>query len=162
MLELPHTNGCLVCGRTNPHGLKMSLHVDPATGHVHSQLATRNEHVGFDGIIHGGILATIIDEAMVWCATWQGKRFCVAAEMNVRFVRPVSPGMTIRVKAKIDSARPRLVTTSCAVTSESGEIVCTGAGKYMPVTPQQHAEFVQTMVPETATFDANRALQQGG
>ena len=157
-LELPHTHGCLVCGRRNPHGLKMSLFVDES-GVVHTEFNPREEHVGFDGIIHGGVLATVLDEAMVWCATWSGKRFCVAAEMNVRFLKPIRPGMLIKVEARIDQARSRLITTSATISDADGAVACTATGKYTPVSPGQHAEFVQTMVPESATFEANRLLQ---
>src|SRR5258706_4109644 len=84
-LELPHTPNCLVCGRTNPHGLHLDLHVDPDSGIVTTQLTPTPDHIGFEGIVHGGLLATVLDEAMVWVATWQGKRFCVCGELTVRF-----------------------------------------------------------------------------
>ena len=76
-IELPHTAGCLVCGRDNPHGLHLSLHVDPDSGIVTVDFIPLAEHIGFEGIIHGGVLATVLDEAMVWAATWAGRRFCV-------------------------------------------------------------------------------------
>src|SRR4051794_29993970 len=75
-IELPHTSGCLVCGRQNNYGLKMSLFVDPASGIVSIDFSPKPIHIGFEGIVHGGFLATLFDEAMVWAATWANKRFC--------------------------------------------------------------------------------------
>ena len=60
-MELPHTAGCLVCGRQNPHGLGLSLHVDEGSGVVSVEFAPRPEHIGFEGIVHGGVLATVLD-----------------------------------------------------------------------------------------------------
>src|SRR4051812_40117448 len=91
-LQLPHTPGCLVCGRNNDFGLKLSLFVDPATGVVSVDFAAEPQHIGFEGIVHGGLIATVIDEAMVWAATWNGKRFCVCGELSVRFRRPAQVG----------------------------------------------------------------------
>src|SRR4029450_2695085 len=85
-IELPHTAGCLVCGRQNPHGLKLSLHVDEG-GTGGAEFTPRAEHIGFEGIVHGGVLATVLDEAMVWAATWAGRRVCVAGGMTGRFRR---------------------------------------------------------------------------
>ena len=84
LLQLPHTAGCLVCGRDNPHGLRLDLHVDPETGIVRIEFAPRREHIGFEGVVHGGVLATVLDEAMVWAATWAARRFCVCAELTTR------------------------------------------------------------------------------
>src|SRR5437870_11277091 len=80
-IELPHTPGCLVCGRDNPLGLKLALFIEDSTGEVHVEFLPRPQHIGFEGIIHGGALATILDEAMVWAATWHGRRFCLCGAM---------------------------------------------------------------------------------
>src|SRR6266404_4424632 len=105
--ELPHTRGCLVCGRENPHGLHLDLHVDEGTGVVTCSFAPQRHHIGFEGVIHGGVLATVLDEAMVWAATWSGKRFCVCGELNVRYKNVVRIGQSLQVDARIVSSRAR-------------------------------------------------------
>src|SRR5262245_461657 len=97
ILELPHTAGCLVCGRENPHGLHLHLHVDERTGQVETLFTPSQVHIGFEGIVHGGVLATILDEAMVWASTWQGRRFCVCGELTVRFKRSAEIGRPLKV-----------------------------------------------------------------
>ena len=73
LLQLPHTAGCIVCGPLNPHGLHLSLFVDPATAPSTPTFTPQPAHIGFEGVVHGGVLATVLDEAMVWCATWSGQ-----------------------------------------------------------------------------------------
>ncbi|CAA9437365.1 MAG: hypothetical protein AVDCRST_MAG64-3898 [uncultured Phycisphaerae bacterium] len=151
LLQLPHTAGCLVCGRDNPHGLRLDLHVDPDTGAVHLEFTPRPEHIGFQGVVHGGVLATVVDEAMVWAATWAGRRFCVCAELTTRFQREATVGAPLRVEARVESSRPRLLTTSATVVGAAGQVVASGTAKYMPVPPNRNRAFLQTLVPDPAT-----------
>src|SRR5688500_4991698 len=109
--ELPHTAGCRVCGRQNPHGLRLSLDVDESSGAVRVDFTPRPEHIGFEGIVHGGVLATVLDEAMVWAATWAGRRFCVCGELTTRFRREAAVGQPLVVEARVETNRPRLLTT---------------------------------------------------
>src|SRR3954447_14503718 len=142
MIELPHTPGCLVCGRENPHGLHLSLHVDPSTGVIAVTFTPGPEHIGFVGIVHGGVVATVLDEAMVWAAIWAGRRACVAGEMTVRFRAGARVGGPVRVEARVDSARARLVQTTGEARDADGNLVATASGKYVPLPEDRHRAFV--------------------
>src|SRR5450631_1264408 len=83
VLELPHTAGCFVCGRDNPLGLRLCSFVDPDTGNVQTTFTPQPHHIGFDNITHGGILATLLDELMVWSAIWVSRKACVAGELTL-------------------------------------------------------------------------------
>ena len=158
LLQLPHTPGCLVCGRNNPHGLNLSLLVDPDSGIVHVDFSARAVHIGFEGVVHGGYLATVIDEAMVWAATWAGKRFCVCGELSVRYRRPAAVGETLRVEARVEFARPKLVQTMATVRAPDKTVVCAGEGKYVPM-PREHSErVIATFTDEDATREAAAIL----
>lgn len=159
-LELPHTPNCLVCGRSNPHGLHLALHVDPDTGIVTTHLTPTRDHIGFEGIIHGGLLATVLDEAMVWAATWSGKRFCVCGELSIRFKQSAAVGEEIIVTAKIDQARKKLITTTGEVRRASDNtLLATATGKYVPLPDDRNQAFVATLVPEPQTQQSATLLQ---
>ena len=160
MLELPHTAGCLVCGRQNPIGLHLHLHVDESTGAVETHFTPAAEHIGFEGIIHGGILATVLDEAMVWAATWHGRRFCLCGSMNIRFHAPAKVGDALHVTAKVTNARKGLIETSGEVT-RGNEIIAVASGKYVPLSDDRHRAAVATFVDETATQIAAARLRHG-
>ena len=161
MPELPHTAGCVVCGKDNPHGLQLSLHVDPDSGVVTTRYLSRPQHIGFVGIIHGGVLATILDEAMVWAATWAGKRFCVCGELQVRYRQPVPVGKTMLIEAKVQAVRSRLIETTGTTISDDGVVYSTATGKYVPVPRDDNAQFVDTLIAEQATGDTLHALRAG-
>ena len=165
-IELPHTAGCLVCGRQNPHGLKLSLHVDEG-GTVSAEFTPRAEHIGFEGIVHGGVLATVLDEAMVWAATWAGRRFCVAGEISVRFRRSAAVGRTLVCQATVESAGskrpglPRLIHASGRIVeADGGALVAEATGKYVPVPPERNRDVVATLVDEDQTARAAGVLRE--
>lgn len=157
--ELPHTRGCLVCGRDNPHGLRLQLHVDESTGLVTCRFTPRPEHIGFEGIVHGGVLATVLDEAMVWAATWSGKRFCVCGELTTRFQKVVEIGREVRVEAKVLTSRSRLIETVGTILGSDSEILVSAAGKYLPLPTDRSREFMGTLIDEPATARTAAALR---
>jgi acyl-coenzyme A thioesterase PaaI-like protein len=159
LIELPHTAGCLVCGRQNPKGLHLHLHVDESSGVVETHFTPGAEHIGFEGIIHGGILATVLDEAMVWAATWNGRRFCVCGEMTIRFRKAAEVDQPLVIRAVVESARPRLVQTSGEVLDQAGDLIATASGKYVPLPQERHESFLGTMLDEPATAAAARHLR---
>ncbi|HET6247895.1 MAG TPA: PaaI family thioesterase [Tepidisphaeraceae bacterium] len=134
----------------------MDLH----DGVVTTEFIPRPEHIGFEGIIHGGILATVLDEAMVWAATWGGRRFCVCGELNVRYRQSVSAGLPLRVEAKIQAMRSRLIEVTGRIVDANGAVYTTATGKYVPVPPEQNAQFVATLVHDPAVESALKVLQE--
>jgi acyl-coenzyme A thioesterase PaaI-like protein len=161
MTQLPHTRGCLVCGRENPHGLHLDLFVDEETGNVSCSFTPVSQHIGFEGVIHGGVLAAVLDEAMVWVATWSGKRFCLCAEMTTRFKQPVRVGQQLRVEARVMSQRPRLIETQAAM-FEGDKLLVIAVGKYAPLKSEQNRHFLGTLVDELQTSQAALQLKQHG
>ena len=92
-------------------------------------------HTNGIGIVHGGMLATVVDEAMVWAATWNQRRFCVCGDLSVRFRSPVSVGMRLNVEARVEYSRPKIVAVAATVRTPNGAIVAAGEGKYVPMPP---------------------------
>ncbi len=157
-LQLPRTAGCLVCGRDNPVGLKLTSFVDEGTGAVSADFVPSDHHIGFAGVLHGGVLATVLDEIMVWCATWHGKRFCLAAELSVRFRSPGRVGVPLRVEGRIEIARSKLITTTGTITVGDA-LVAEGAGKYIPLPEAENLAFVATLVDDPASSEAASRLK---
>jgi uncharacterized protein (TIGR00369 family) len=161
LIELPHTEGCLVCGRTNPQGLHLHLHVDPASGEVHVPFTPAAAQMGFEGIIHGGVLATVLDEAMVWAASWPGRRFCVCGELTVRFRHSAAVGMALSVVAKVSAVRSRLIETTAELRDSLGKLIASAGGKYVPMPPPLNEQMVRAMINEPATRQAYEYLAGG-
>jgi len=158
LLQLPHTSGCLVCGRANPHGLRLDLLVDDADASVHVTFTPRIEHIGFEGVVHGGIIATVFDEAMVWAATWAGRRFCVCAELSVRYLRVARVDQPLTVIARISQNRSRLKIATAEAFDLGGAKVAEAVGKYTPVSADAHRNVLTTFSSDPATLTSAEHL----
>ena len=131
-MELPHTLSCFVCGESNPLGLQLRFHAHG--GEVHAEFIPRPEHLGFKGVVHGGLQATVLDEILVWACAVATGRFGYCAELTVRFQRPVRPGEKLSVRARlVENKRDRIHIAEAEIRNESGEICSTGSGKYLPI-----------------------------
>jgi acyl-coenzyme A thioesterase PaaI-like protein len=159
-LQLPHTGHCLVCGRDNPHGMKLDLFVEPSNGLVTVEFIAKSHHVGFEGMVHGGLISMVMDEAMTWAATWNIKRFCVCGELSVRFRQGAYVGQKLRVEALVDFSRPKLIEPSAKLFDEYHKLLATATGKYVPIAAEQHGQFVKTFAKDPRTREAARLLGQ--
>ncbi|HYO10397.1 MAG TPA: hotdog fold domain-containing protein [Tepidisphaeraceae bacterium] len=160
LLQLPHTPGCLVCGPQNPFGLRLSQYVNPQTGIVSVDFAARAEDIGFEGIVHGGMIATVIDEAMVWAATWNIKRFCVCGELSVRFRRAAQVGEPLHLEARVEYARPKLVQTMATLRTPDRQVVAAGEGKYVPMAAENSDAVMRGFIHEPETEAAAALLRK--
>ena len=91
---------------------------------------------------------------MVWAAIWSGKRACVAADLYVRFKHSAVPGQPLRVTAKVEEHRPRLISVTGEIRNAVGTLVATGEAKYVPLPPDRHAAFSLTFVDDPMTSRA--------
>jgi len=90
---------CFGCSQKNPHGLKMRFYADDAV--LYSWLSVPNHLCGWDGIVHGGVLSTMLDEIMGWSAIYQLRRIVMTKTMTVDFFKPVYIDDELRVEGRV-------------------------------------------------------------
>ena len=98
---------CFVCGTDNPTGLHVPFSRGSA-GESRAEYVAREEHVGWPELIHGGVLFTLLDEAVAWAVMYSGFRG-VTAKAEVRFRAPARVGMRLGIKGWVTAATPRAV-----------------------------------------------------
>ena len=145
MTQLPHTHSCFVCGESNPLGLNLRFETD---GHsVQTRFTPRPEHIGFKQVVHGGLIATVLDEIMVWACLAQTKRLAYCAELTVRFQNPLRPGEETIVTAELAAnRRDKIFEVKSEVKDSSGKILATATGKYIPVKSTDLADMATDLV----------------
>ena len=114
---------CYVCGSANERGLHVSFSPHPSGGAC-AEYTARTEHVGWPEVIHGGLLFTLMDEAVAWAVIYAGLHG-VTAKAEVRFREPARVGMKLFVRAWLIDPGRRLVRAKAEARegSEDGRLV---------------------------------------
>ena len=155
MMKLPHTKSCFVCGLNNPLGLKLDFETDGQI--VRARFTPRPEHVGFRETIHGGIISTVLDEAMVWAIGVRTKRFAYCAELNVRFLQPARPNEELVVVAElVDNRRNKLFQAKAELQHPRGAVHAAATGKYLPIKEDNLAEMLSDFAESTESLFISR------
>lgn len=122
-------HNCFACGTLNTSGLGLVLHLEPERSWTELTLDRRFE--GWEGIAHGGIVSTILDEVMAWSLV-ASDNWGVTARLAVEFRRPVPIDTAIRADGWVSRSRRRVVDTSARVIEiESGIELATATGVYV-------------------------------
>jgi uncharacterized protein (TIGR00369 family) len=108
MKQLSNDDMCFACGPENPIGLKLRFHFE-GEEYV-TEFEVRPEHQGWAGIMHGGLLTTLLDEVMARLL-WERQSNAITAKLEVRFLRPVAVGERLVVRGRIVEDRGRRVLT---------------------------------------------------
>ena len=111
------TDMCFACGKDNPHSLKLKVEWDGKT--AKAKFTPNEFHQGFAGIVHGGVISTILDELMGQAAYRAGIK-CVTGTMLVKFKRPLSVGEPVIVSASVTREVRRLVEIEAKMTLLDG------------------------------------------
>jgi acyl-coenzyme A thioesterase PaaI-like protein len=98
---------CYVCGPENEFGLKVPFEQE-GPGRSCGFYTARPEHGGWNGILHGGVTFSLMDEALGWALFFEGKP-AVTARVNARFHRPVPIATPLVIRAWIVQDRRRVV-----------------------------------------------------
>ncbi|MDQ7844392.1 MAG: PaaI family thioesterase [Armatimonadota bacterium] len=116
---------CFVCGPDNPIGLK--LRFTRLGEGVRAEFTPSDLHVGYEGLVHGGIIAALIDDALanIWFARGQE---ALTAKIEVRFRREVRPGERLVVTAHPTGSKAGLATARAEVVRTDGDVVAEGTG----------------------------------
>ncbi len=99
-------SACIICGRQHPQGMKLPFRI-LKDGSVMTRFFCDHFLQGYAGLLHGGVIAAMLDGAMTNCLFAHGKT-AVTASLTVRFLHPVAANQTAAIKARIKKSNPPL------------------------------------------------------
>lgn len=127
---------CFACGDTNPIG--MGLRIELGERRASATWVPRADDVGWSDRVHGGLVATVLDEVMAWAPS-SDDAWAVTASFSVRFHQAVHPGQELRAEAWVESQRRRIYQVRGEVRS-GHRLVAEATGTYLGASPTQKAE----------------------
>jgi len=130
-------HNCFACGRENPIG--MGLHIELGEGTARTTWTAGDDFVGWSDKVHGGIIATLLDEVMAWAPS-SFDSWAVTAEMRVRYRSPAMPGEEMVATGRVVERRRRIYEVSGEVLGADGRLIAEGSGRYLGASPTEKAD----------------------
>lgn len=129
-------NHCFGCGPDNSEGMQLRFELDEKNRSFVARFKLSGRYVGPPGHAHGGIIATILDEAM-------GKvnklRHVIALtrEMKVEYLRPVPLGKLLVAEGREKYVRGREHINVAEIRDENGHVLARSRGKFIAIDPER-------------------------
>jgi uncharacterized protein (TIGR00369 family) len=128
---------CFGCGAQNPHGLKLDFRIEDQR--AVAELRPCAEHQGYPGLVHGGIIATALDEAMGWAMLAVGV-WAVTGKMEVKYRQPLPLDAKATVSGEVIRNRGRWLEVRGEVRSAEGKLMAESEGLFMRLPQEKVAE----------------------
>lgn len=130
--EFRDDRACFVCGEKNPFGLKLRITTDAERGESSADVSFPEHFQGWSKIVHGGLMATVLDEGMIYAAGAKGLK-CITGEMTVRYVKPASTGVLYKLRGRFVEDKGRIVLAESALLDAEGQEVARASGKLFKI-----------------------------
>lgn len=116
----PGQNLCFGCGPANPAGLKLTFEEDDTKLYAVWQPSVHFQ--GYTNVLHGGIIATLLDETGAWCVNVKAGTSGVTSSMTVKYLKPVyiSKG-TVTIEASVISREQKSARLLCCLFDGEGK-----------------------------------------
>ncbi len=114
--ELTDDGWCFACGALNPHGLQMKVAYAEDQGRqlARCELVLSRRFQGWNGIAHGGVVATVLDELMAHAVIhFVGQ--AVTTRFEIRYRKPVALGVELEAMGWVEQVRRRLVKAAAEI-----------------------------------------------
>ena len=119
---------CLVCSGSNPYGLGLAF-APGGNGELHATFNANAGLEGYEGLLHGGMTASLLDGVMTNCLFLHGVT-ALTAELKVRYREPVTIGPEVSLCARIEQKHPPLYLMTAELIQE-GRVRATASAKFM-------------------------------
>ena len=121
---------CIACGSLNGQPRRLQF-VPTSSTAVEAVFEPNVAHEGYSGILHGGVIVTLLDAAMTNCLFAQGLS-ALTADLHVRYRHPVASSASCELRAWVENASPPLFVMRAEL-RQAGKLRVTATGKFMKV-----------------------------
>jgi len=119
---------CFVCSQGHPHGLGLRFyHTEDG---VVSFTSIPSTYCGFDGMAHGGIISTLMDETAAYSLFARYGKLGVTRELGTRFLKPIPTGVRLKVVGRVASFTPPTAEVTMAIYGEGDELLAEGKSSW--------------------------------
>lgn len=111
-MEITYDGRCFGCGENNAEGMRMRF--EPCGDESVCEFAVPERYQSWQGMVHGGVVALMLDEAVGW-AGWHAGHPGLTGRLEVRYRLPLRLGERVRVVGRVERVRRTLVYTNAYI-----------------------------------------------
>ena len=137
MSQTDPSNPCFGCGGGNARGMKLAFEFDEPSQRVMGRFRLGPEYQGATGFIHGGIIATVLDEVMSKVNRFSNLR-AVTAGLTVEYLRPVRVDEELRVEGFATRRDGRELYHEGEIRNTAGVVLARGRGRFVIIDPERY------------------------
>jgi uncharacterized protein (TIGR00369 family) len=127
-------NYCYGCGVDNKEGMRLKFVYDADRNSMVARIRLRSRYTGPPGHVHGGVIATILDEAMGKVMKIHNV-IALTSRMEVQYLKPVPLQQTLIAEGKPKSHRGRRYWTVAEIRNQQGDVLARGKGLFVAIDP---------------------------
>jgi acyl-coenzyme A thioesterase PaaI-like protein len=142
---------CYACGDLNPKGLHLEFKMDGEW--AEAQFVAMQEHQGYPGYVHGGLVSTLLDEAIGW-ATYGNSIWALTGRLETRFRDIVPTNELLTVRGRITKDRGRTLEAEAELRDNDGKLLAQAKGLMFRATGEQ-----ARLIEESARAMADRGFK---
>ena len=129
-------NACFGCGGANDSGMKLAFVQDNANRRITGRFVLGSRYQGGGKLMHGGIIALLLDEAMGKCCRFRDAR-AVTAQMTIDYLKPIDTEQEIVVEAFEELQSGRNLFHVGEIRNTAGEVLARGKARFVVVRPTE-------------------------
>ncbi|HVI07279.1 MAG TPA: PaaI family thioesterase [Candidatus Binatia bacterium] len=129
-------NRCFVCGKDNPDGMKLKFALDEQRQTFVCRFRLSKRYTGPPGHCHGGIIASILDDAMGKVNKLH-QVVALTREMTVEYLKPVPLHKPLTVEGREIKKRGRTHVNAAEILNEKGEVLARSKGIFIAIDPDK-------------------------
>lgn len=141
-------SNCFVCEDANDGGLRIPFHADHEAGQVVAEFSLDDRFSGAPTYVHGGVVLSVLDEAMAWATIALAGSWAITKETTTRFRAPVRVGGSYRVVAQVTEDAGDELRCSAEVLDGDGTVCATATASFVPLGPAQAVDATGGAVSE--------------
>ena len=133
-IEIPRLqgHGCFACGTENPIGLNLRFY--KKGDEICTEITLDKVYEGWEGIAHGGIVSTLLDEIMSWAILYSKKVFIVTRTMNIKYIRPIMIGTPLFISGHVmENMEYPKIGASGEIRDREGGLLVRGNGEFVAI-----------------------------
>ena len=131
-----HKNFCFVCGKDNPDAMGLRFNYDEDRDCFVCRFRLGKRYTGPPGHSHGGIIATILDEAMGKVNKLRHV-IAVTSEMTVNYLKPVPLNKPLRVESREEKVQGRKHINVAEILNQKGQVLARSRGLFIAIDPHK-------------------------